>query len=94
MNEAQMKDAIAFQKAISEEHARITTFIKSEEFKNVDGLNKDLLLTQINAMQSLLGILTIRVGINLSQMRQDQTKEDPKEAENEKTATQDNRPEQ
>lgn len=42
---------------------------KGEEFQKMDSLNKDLLITQLNAMQTVVGILTVRIGLNISNVQ-------------------------
>lgn len=37
---------------------------KEEEFKEVDLINRDLLIAQLKAMETYLSILSIRLGIN------------------------------
>lgn len=81
MTEAQLKSLIALQKHLSEAFEAEAPIVKSEEFKELDGLNKDLLITHLNSIQSLLGIISIRIGLNISALqvqRQDAT-EDTKE---------------
>lgn len=52
---------------------------KGEEFQKMDSLNKDLLITQLNAMQTVVGILTVRIGLNISNVQVAETAGDAPE---------------
>lgn len=39
-------------------------FLISEKSKELDNLNKDLLIAQLKAMETYLSILSIRIGLN------------------------------
>lgn len=80
MTEKELEDLIALRKHISDDFEAVATIVKADSFKELDGLNKDLILTQANAMQTLLGVLSIRIGLNISSVRQPATPatEEPK----------------
>lgn len=42
----------------------IRDFILSDKIKEVDNLNKDMLIAQLKAMEAYLSILSIRIGLN------------------------------
>lgn len=41
--------------------------INNEKFNEIDNLNKDLLITQLKAMEAYLSVLSIRIGLNAPQ---------------------------
>ena len=43
---------------------KLKDFLLSEKSKDVDNLNKDLLIAQLKAMETYLSILSIRIGLN------------------------------
>lgn len=44
---------------------KLRTFILDEEkFNQLDNLNKDLLISQLKAMETYISILSIRIGLN------------------------------
>lgn len=43
--------------------------LKNESFSELDNLNRDLLITQLKAMETYISILSIRIGLN-SQLEQ------------------------
>lgn len=45
--------------------------LNSEKFDKVDNLNKDLMISQLKAMEAYISILSIRIGLN-SKMTEDQ----------------------
>ena len=50
---------------VNERANKLKDFILDEEkIKNVDNLNKDLLIAQLKAMEAYLSILSIRIGLN------------------------------
>ena len=50
---------------VNERASKLKDFILDEEkIKNVDNLNKDLLIAQLKAMEAYLSILSIRIGLN------------------------------
>lgn len=88
MNEETLNKLIQFQKTVANEFNDLAGFIKSEDFAKVDGLNKDLAVTEANTLQTLLGLISIRIGLNISSVRQqestdvEQLKEEANEQEN------------
>ena len=54
---------------------KLRTFILDEEkFNQLDNLNKDLLISQLKAMEAYISILSIRIGLN-SQIRNEDVAE-------------------
>ena len=50
---------------INERVAKLRTFLLDEEkLKEIDNLNKDLLIAQLKAMEAYLSVLSIRIGLN------------------------------
>ena len=50
---------------VNERASKLKDFILDEEkIKEVDNLNKDLLIAQLKAMEAYLSILSIRIGLN------------------------------
>jgi hypothetical protein len=41
--------------------------INNEKYKELDNLNKDLMVTQLKAMEAYLSTLSIRIGLNVPQ---------------------------
>lgn len=41
--------------------------INNERYKELDNLNKDLMVTQLKAMEAYLSTLSIRIGLNVPQ---------------------------
>ena len=92
MTEEQLKELISLQKHVNDDFQKTANFIKAEEFKSLDGLNKDLAITQANAMQALLGILTIRIGLNITAVndaRKEKTEQETRQEEVADGGTQD-----
>ena len=56
---------------------KLRAFILDEEkFNTLDNLNKDLLISQLKAMEAYISILSIRIGLN-SRVTEDQTTDTP-----------------
>lgn len=52
---------------------KLRDFILNKDlFEQLDNLNKDLLISQLKAMEAYISILSVRIGLN-SQFAQDQT---------------------
>ena len=50
---------------VNERASKLKDFILDEEkIKEVDNLNKDLLIAQLKAMEAYLSVLSIRIGLN------------------------------
>lgn len=41
--------------------------LNNETFKDIDNLNKDLMIAQLKAMEAYLSVLSIRIGLNAPQ---------------------------
>lgn len=53
---------------LGEKILELRGFLQDEtKLKELDALNKDLLISQLKAMEAYLGIVSIRLGINSSQ---------------------------
>jgi hypothetical protein len=54
---------------LKEKIEKLRSFLLDDEkTKDVDNLNKDLLIGQLKAMEAYLSILSIRIGINSSKV--------------------------
>ena len=61
---------------------KLRAFILDEEkFNQLDNLNKDLLISQLKAMEAYISILSIRIGLN-SQISEDPVDEQSTDPEN------------
>lgn len=49
---------------VNERAVKLRDFILGDKFKEVDNLNKDLLVAQLKAMEAYISVLSIRIGIN------------------------------
>lgn len=49
---------------VNERAVKLRDFILGDKFKEVDNLNKDLLVTQLKAMEAYISVLSIRIGLN------------------------------
>lgn len=58
---------------------KLRTFILDEEkFNQLDNLNKDLMISQLKAMEAYISILSIRIGLN-SKIAEDQSEDQGEE---------------
>ena len=56
---------------------KLRAFILDEEkFNELDNLNKDLMISQLKAMEAYISILSIRIGLN-SRVNEDETTDTP-----------------
>lgn len=63
---------------------KLRAFILDEEkFNQLDNLNKDLLISQLKAMEAYISILSIRIGLNSKIAESDNSEEIIEEASNE-----------
>lgn len=51
---------------VNERAVKLRDFILGDKFKEVDNLNKDLLVAQLKAMEAYISVLSIRIGLNAS----------------------------
>lgn len=58
-------------KELKEKVDKLTTFLLKES-DSVDNLNKDLLIAQLKTMETYLTILSIRIGLNTSKIKQEE----------------------
>lgn len=49
---------------VNERAVKLRDFILGDKFKEVDNLNKDLLIAQLKAMEAYISVLSIRIGLN------------------------------
>lgn len=49
---------------LNEKATKLRDFILSDKSKEVDNLNRDLLVAQLKAMEAYLSVLSIRIGLN------------------------------
>ena len=49
---------------VNERTNKLREFILSDKSKEVDNLNRDLLIAQLKAMEAYVSILSIRIGLN------------------------------
>lgn len=49
---------------VNERVVKLRDFILGDKFKEVDNLNKDLLIAQLKAMEAYISVLSIRIGLN------------------------------
>jgi hypothetical protein len=73
---------VEFQE-VGERTNKLRTFILDEtKFNELDNLNKDLLISQLKAMEAYISILSIRIGLN-SKVTEDTTSETTEQETNE-----------
>lgn len=49
---------------VNERATKLRDFILSDRSKEIDNLNRDLLIAQLKAMEAYVSILSIRIGLN------------------------------
>lgn len=49
---------------VNERASKLREFILSDKSKEVDNLNRDLLIAQLKAMEAYVSVLSIRIGLN------------------------------
>jgi hypothetical protein len=49
---------------VNERAVKLRDFILGDKFKEVNNLNKDLLVAQLKAMEAYISVLSIRIGLN------------------------------
>lgn len=49
---------------VNKRAVKLRDFILGDKFKEVDSLNKDLLVAQLKAMEAYISVLSIRIGLN------------------------------
>lgn len=73
---------VEFQE-VGERTNKLRTFILDEsKFNELDNLNKDLLISQLKAMEAYISILSIRIGLN-SKVAEDTPSETTEQKSNE-----------
>jgi hypothetical protein len=73
---------VEFQE-VGERTNKLRTFILDEsKFNELDNLNKDLLISQLKAMEAYISILSIRIGLN-SKVAEDTSSETTEQESNE-----------
>lgn len=72
MNEQELSRLIGLQKVLGEQfEADVAIINDPEKAKQLDSLNRDLLVTRANATQVLLGITQISIGVNINSMQRE-----------------------
>lgn len=67
---------VEFQE-VGEKTNKLRAFIlDTEQFDKIDNLNKDLMISQLKAMEAYVSILSIRIGLN-SKVTEDQEVSEP-----------------
>jgi len=90
MTEKELEKQIQLQKTVADAYNEIADTLKSEAAKEMDGLNKDVAIAQANALQTLLAVTSIRIGLNIGSVRKQANSEEveqPKEESNEQKGT-------
>ena len=68
---------VEFQE-VGERTNKLRTFIlDTEQFDQIDNLNKDLMIAQLKAMETYVSILSIRIGLNSKAVAEDQEVAEP-----------------
>lgn len=49
---------------VNERANKLREFILSDKCKEVDNLNRDMLIAQLKAMEAYISVLSIRIGLN------------------------------
>ena len=65
---------------VNERANKLREFILSDKCKEVDNLNRDLLIAQLKAMEAYISVLSIRIGLNAPKDEMSEAK-DVKEGE-------------
>lgn len=84
MTEQEVNDLVGFYKTVNTEMQKLGVLLSNEEeASKLDGLNRDLAITQAHAMQTLLSVITVRIGLNINavkaQKKSAEEDEQPKE---------------
>lgn len=88
MTEKEFERLSSLRKLLADEYGELSKLVKEEEFKALDGLNKDLIITQATATQSLMGIISIRLGVNHNNIQHEkETEVKTEETDNAKEKT-------
>lgn len=67
MTEQEINDLVEFYKTVKAEMQKLGAILSNEgEASKLDGLNRDMAITQAYAMQTLLSAVTVRIGLNIS----------------------------
>ena len=64
MNKEMFERMLAEYQELVERTGKLIDFINDDKFNELDALNKDLCITQVKAMETYLGVLSIRIGYN------------------------------
>ena len=49
---------------VNERATKLRDFVLSDKSKEIDNLNRDLLIAQLKAMEAYVSVLSIRIGLN------------------------------
>lgn len=64
MEQAVLQRMLGEFNEVNERAVKLRDFILGDKFKEVDNLNKDLLVAQLKAMEAYISVLSIRIGLN------------------------------
>lgn len=87
MTESQVQLRTQLQAELGSIFKETSEFVNTEDFKNLDGLSKDLLITELNSVQTLYGILSIRLGLHQLTSQVEMNTDKSKPESDEKTTT-------
>lgn len=91
MTKQEVNDLIGFYKTVNAELQKLgATLSNEEEASKLDGLNRDLAVTQAQAMQTLLSTITIRIGLNINGVKAQESTEEVEQPKEEPTNEQEN----
>lgn len=86
MTEQEVNDLVGFYKALNMEMQKLGALLSNEkEASKLDGLNRDLAITQAQAMQTLLSVLTVRIGLNINAVKAQKNAEEVEQPKEEPT---------
>lgn len=87
MTESQVQLRTQLQAELGSIFKEASEFVNTDDFKNLDGLSKDLLITELNSVQTLYGILSIRLGLHQLTSQAEMNTDKSKPESDEKTTT-------
>ena len=86
MTEQEVNDLIGFYKTVDTEMQKLGALLSDKkEASKLDGLNRDLAITQAHAMQTLLSAITIRIGLNINAVKVQKSAEEVEQPKEEPT---------
>lgn len=70
MTEQDLNMLVSLQKHLGEVFEVEAKTIHSEDFGKIDALGRDLMVTEANAIQTLMGIISVRIGLGMASVQQ------------------------